>query len=484
MTVRRTGPRKRTKIVCTIGPASEAEVTLKDMVKAGMNVARLNFSHGDHTHARNVIKKIRKVSRECGGLAILCDIQGPKIRTGKMNVPFTLKEGDRTTVTSKQVSGTPSRFTIDYSGLERDLAEGDQIFINDGIVRLRVIGKKEGGLLCEVRSGGMISDRKGCNIPSTKVEVDFPTEKDRIDLALIAELDPEYVAGSFIGSAGDVSAIRKVLAENGNDRPKIIAKMERPKALENQLSIIKKADGLMVARGDLGVEIPPQEVPVAQKSLCRECNRAGKPVIVATQMLESMVEHSRPTRAEASDVFNAVLDGADAVMLSGETSLGKHPVLAVQFMSDIITRAEREIPSRDPDYYDSGSSSLVEASGHAVFTLVNELNERGLGGRIVAYTRSGHTARMISKYRPGMDIVAVTPSLRTALELELVWGVEPVHSGADGKGSVEGRMMDAVRTAKKVGALNSIDHIVTASSSMERPWRGMLIGTYEIKGKL
>ncbi|MCU0798354.1 MAG: pyruvate kinase [Candidatus Thermoplasmatota archaeon] len=484
MTVKRTGPRKRTKIVCTIGPASEEESTLKEMVKAGMNVARLNFSHGDHAHTSKVFKTLRKVSRECGGLAVLCDIQGPKIRTGRMRAPFLLKEGERVMVTSKQITGTISRFTIDYPRLERDLVEGDQVFINDGIIRLRVTGKKEGGLLCEVRSGGMVSDRKGCNIPSTKVEVDFPTEKDRKDLALIAELDPEYVAGSFIGSSIDVSAIRKVLAENGNDRPKIIAKIERPKALENMSSIIKKADGIMVARGDLGVEIPPQEVPVAQKTLCRECNKAGKPVIVATQMLESMVEHSRPTRAEASDVFNAVLDGADAVMLSGETSLGKHPVAAVSFMTDIITRAEQELPARDPDYYDSGSSSLVEASGHAVFTLVKELNERELKGKIVAYTRTGHTARMISKYRPGMAIVAVTPSLRTALEMELVWGVEPIHSGADGKGSVEGRMMDAVRTAKRAGALDSIDHVVTASSSMERPGHGMLLGTYDIKGKL
>ncbi len=471
----------RTKIVGTIGPASESVEMISSLLEAGLDVARINFSHGNREQHRSLFKRLREVSEEKGKhLAILCDIQGPKIRTGKMKEPFWVNQGDMIRITSEEVLGTPERFSIDHPGIVEELDPDDEIFINDGTIKMRVRKKEGNDLICEVRNGGLISDRKGCNIPSSNIFVDIPTEKDLADLEVIADLDPEYIAASFIGSSEDVKKIREVLRSHDKDDIKIISKIERPKALENLEEIMEVSDGIMVARGDLGVEIPPYEVPAAQKEMCRLANQAGIPVIVATQMLNSMIEHSRPTRAEAADVFNAVLDGADALMLSNETAVGKDPVLVVNTMKDIIRRAEDHFPYRDPDYYDSDDQCMIETIGHAAYTLIKEFDDREYSGSIIAVTDSGQSARMISKYRPNRTILAVTPNIKTANELAGVWGVVPIHSVEVSTDLLEMRMIDAVKTAVDRGYLSRNDHVVVVSSSMVVGDMGMVACVYKV----
>ncbi len=472
----------KTKIVCTLGPASDSPDVLEAMIKAGMDVARLNFSHGDHDDHRKLFNLVRKLSEKHDHqVSILCDIQGPKIRTGMMKESFMLRVGDIVKVTPEKIEGTPERIQIKYPTIIEDLDVGDTIFINDGIVKLIVKEKLPEDLVCEVEAGGLISDRKGCNIPSGNISIEVPTEKDKEDLAFIAELDPEFVAASFIGYPADVVKVRKALEEAGNSKIKIVSKIERPVALENLDDIIKVSDSIMVARGDLGVEIPPYEVPIAQKKMVRKCNREGRPVIVATQMLESMTTQSRPTRAEANDVFNAVLDGADAVMLSGETSVGKYPVQAVKFMDDIVGTAEKFIPNRDPDYFDSSSQAMVETQGHACYTLVNEFHDLGYTGKILAVTDSGFTARMISKYRPNLPIIALTPNLRTARELNLVWGVKSVYSKSIVGKDLEERAVNATVRAFSLNLIGPEDHVVVISSSMINKDWGIFSGVYDVK---
>jgi pyruvate kinase len=472
---------RKTKIVCTIGPVTESREMLARLIGSGMDVARLNFSHGGHERHRMVFSNLRELSGKRGrNLAVLCDIQGPKIRTGKMREPFVVNTDDLIRVTSEEVEGSHERFTINYSGLIEDLDIGDDIYINDGIVKLRVESKEDRDLLCVVRSGGLISDRKGCNIPSAELSVRVPTEKDMEDLNLISELEPEYVAASFVADENDVIAIRRYLEGQGARGIKIISKVERPAALRNLDDIIEVSDGIMVARGDLGVEIPPHEVPVWQKEMCRKCNRAGIPVIVATQMLDSMIEHSRPTRAEASDVFNAVIDGADAVMLSNETSVGKHPLEAVEFMKDIVLTAEGEIPQRDPDYYDSPQQCMIETVGHACSTIVKEFNDRNYSGKVLAITDSGQSARMVSKYRPDRSIIAITPNRRTAREMKLVWGVAPMFSDDIDNTSLETRILSSIASVFERGSVESKDHVIVISSSLEIGDEGMVLGIYSV----
>ncbi|MHA1733552.1 MAG: pyruvate kinase [Promethearchaeota archaeon] len=472
----------KTKIVCTLGPSSHSPEVLEKMIEAGMDVARLNFSHGTHEDHRKLFNMVYKLSEKHDHqVSIICDIQGPKIRTGVMEEPFMLRAGDTVKVTPKKVVGTPERIQVKYATILDDLHPGDTIFINDGIVKLVVKETLPNDLVCEVEAGGLISDRKGCNIPSGNISIEVPTEKDKDDLAFIAELNPEFVAASFIGSSADVLKVRKCLEDNGNSEVKIISKIERPIALENLDAIIQVSDGIMVARGDLGVEIPPYDVPIAQKNMIRKCNREGIPVIVATQMLESMTTQSRPTRAEANDVFNAVLDGADAVMLSGETSIGKYPVEAVKFMDDIVSTAEKFMPGRDPDYFDSSHQAMVETLGHACFTIVKEFHDLGYTGKVLAVTDSGYTAKMISKYRPGLPIVALTPNLRAARELNLVWGVRSVYSETIVGKDLEERAVNAIVRAFSMNLISPDDHVIVVSSSMINKDWGIYTGVYDVK---
>ena len=415
----------KSKILCTLGPASDSPEMIEKLAATGMDCARINFSHGTDEYKSDLFNRIRETDDT---IAILCDIQGPKIRIGMIQEGgVILKTGNTLIMTSEEIVGDDQRISVLYRELPREAEKGDLIYINDGIVCVRIENIEGSEMECKILSGGNISSRKGVNLPSTEISLTVPTPKDTHDLELIAKLDPEFVAVSFVGNAGDVVKIRKMLSDFGNDTIKLISKIERPVALENFDSILEVSDGIMVARGDLGVEIPPEEVLPAQKEMIRKCNIAGKPIIVATQMLESMVKSPVPTRAEVSDVFNAIEDGADAVMLSAETASGNFPIEAVAIMEKVIRKSESLMPPRDPDEFDSDRESITEIIGHLVYSACKEFADmRYEKGRIICLTQSSHTAKMVSKYRPFLPILGITSDLRVAREMRLVWGVEPV----------------------------------------------------------
>ena len=415
----------KSKIVCTLGPASSNTEQIRNLAQLGMDCARLNFSHGTLDYKSELFKTVRQTDPD---LSILCDIQGPKIRISMVkNGGVVLKSGGKLIITTEEFEGTEEKVTINYPRLPQEIKVGDLIYINDGIVCLRADSIMGSEITCSILSGGFISTRKGVNLPHTEISLKVPTEKDRSDLELIAKLDPEFVAISFVGTAEDVEKIRELLNGFGNNNIKLISKIERPVAVANFDKILAVSDGIMIARGDLGVELPPEDVLPVQKEMIRKANIAGKPIIVATQMLESMVKAPVPTRAEVSDVYNAIEDGADAVMLSAETASGDYPEQAVTIMEKIIKASEALIPSRDPDDYDSENENISEVIGHLVYSACKEFTDMEYtDGKIICITHTGHSARMISKYRPSLPIIGVTPELNTARELRLQWGVEPL----------------------------------------------------------
>jgi pyruvate kinase len=415
----------KSKIVCTLGPTTNTAKQILDLAKIGMDCTRINFSHGTEQDKIDLFNLVRKTDDK---LAILCDIQGPKIRIGTIiEGGVTLRSGDNLTVTTENIVGNSQRLSITYPGLESEIKAGELIYINDGIVCLKVQSIQGRDIECKILAGGNISSRKGVNLPSSELSQKVPTDKDIIDLKLIAKLNPEYVAVSFVCDANDVNVVRKILSENGNDHIKLISKIERPMALDNFDSILAASDGIMVARGDLGVEIPPQEVVPAQKEIIRKCNIEGKPVIVATQMLESMVNAPVPTRAEVSDVFNAIADGADAVMLSAETASGKYPNEAVTVMENIIKTSEAMMKDRDPDEFDSDHETTTEIIGHLVYAACKEFKDINYQkGKVLCITKSGHSAQMISKYRPSLPILGASSDIKAVREMRLLWGVEPI----------------------------------------------------------
>jgi len=364
-----------------------------------------------------------------------------------------------------------------------DLGPGDLIFINDGIIRLVVIKKEETCLVCLVESGGLISDKKGCNIPSGGISLNVITPKDEKDLKLIAELDPEWVAASFIGYPEDVLKVKNMLTSFGNDRIKIISKIERPCALEEIDKIIEVTDSIMVARGDLGVEIDTWEVPTAQKMMCRKCNAAGKPVIVATQMLESMMSCPRPTRAEANDVYNAVLDGADAVMLSGESAVGKYPIEAITIMDKIVDEAEKHYVRPDVSKLMSTHFGMTENIGLAAYTMTSHFAELGWTGKviIIADPPSGYVARMVSKFRPKLDIIGISSHKRTALELNLLFGVRSIYAPelANFK-SMEELNGAAIKHCLGMNLLHKTDHVLCISRSLFGKHTGSVSAIYDL----
>jgi pyruvate kinase len=472
-----------TKIVCTLGPASSSEERLEELIRAGMDVCRLNFSHGEHATHKQTFDLIRKLSSKYNEqVAILCDIQGPKIRTGLMENPFELRHGDVVRVTPDRITGTKERFQITYETLLEDLHIDDVIFINDGIVKLVVTEKDlpNKDLICFVEAAGSVSNHKGCNMPSGKLSANIVTPKDAADLKFIAALDPEYVAASFVGDAEDVRKVRARLAECGNTSIKIIAKIERPVALENIDAIIQEADAIMVARGDLGVEIEAWDVPTWQKEMVKRANRESIPVIVATQMMESMCQNSRPTRAEASDVYNAVLDGADAVMLSGESSVGLYPVESVKIMDNIVRVAQLHMPKRDPNDYDSSSQAVTETVCHAAYTISTEFRDIDYKGKIIVTTVSGRTARLISKYRPALPILAFSCNLRAVRELALVWGVRAHHMPEMHDLHLEDRAIMAIDVACRIGYVDASDTKVCVLSCSKYQGAGYFTGVYDI----
>lgn len=420
---------KKTKIVCTIGPASESVDTLVKMIEAGMNVARLNFSHGDHEEHLARIKNIRKAQEITGKMVgILLDTKGPEIRTHTMkDGKVSFEKGDVVRVAMEEVEGTREKFSISYSELINDVQPGSHILLDDGLIDLLVtdIDKENNEIVTTVKNAGVLKNKKGVNVPGVSVQLPGITEKDASDIEFGLKNNVDFIAASFVRRPQDVLEITELLEKHGKMHVQIIPKIENQEGVDNLEEILKVSDGLMVARGDLGVEIPAEEVPIVQKEMIKQCNAAGKPVITATQMLDSMQQNPRPTRAEASDVANAIFDGTDAIMLSGETAAGDYPVEAVQTMYNIAIRTEEALLGNDAfalKAYDQ--TDMTEAIGQAVGHTARNLNIQ----TIVAATESGHTARMISKYRPKANIVAVTFSEETYRGLALQWGVIPAMS--------------------------------------------------------
>ena len=451
---------RKTKIVCTIGPASESEEMLEKLIKAGMNVARLNFSHGDHAEHKARIDTIRKVSKRLGKtVAILLDTKGPEIRTHNMKDGLIeLEKGSEVTVSMTEVEGTPEKFSVTYENLINDVEEGSYILLDDGLIELQVksIDKANCEVLCDVLNTGELKNKKGVNLPGVKVSLPGITDKDADDINFGISEGVDFIAASFVRRPSDVLDIRKLLEAKQNKNISIIPKIENQEGIDNIKEILEVSDGLMVARGDMGVEIPPESVPMVQKDLIRQCNKLGKPVITATQMLDSMQRNPRATRAEASDVANAIYDGTDAVMLSGETAAGQYPEEAVKTMRNIAVSAEaaQDYKKLLSDRTKLVETSLVNAIGVSVAHTALNLNVKA----IVAATESGSTARTISKYRPQSDIIAVTPNAETARQCALVWGIFPVVK--EGRKTTDALLNNAVATAVETERVQNGDLII------------------------
>ncbi len=418
---------RRTKIVCTLGPSSNTEEKIDELVRNGMNIARLNFSHGTHEEKGEVIRTLRKVAdRYDVSLPILADLQGPKIRVGTMkDGGQEIQKGDYVTLVSEDIEGTSERVPVDYKGLVKDAVEGNKLLIDDGLLELKVMKKNPDSLVAQVMVGGTLKSRKGINLPDVDLSMASLTEKDIADLEFAVSQGVDYVGMSFVRSADDIQeVISRVRAEGSNAG--IIAKIEKPEAVDVIDDIIEESSGIMVARGDLGIEIASEKVPMVQKKIIDRCRQAGKPVITATQMLDSMIENPRPTRAESSDVANAVLDGTDAVMLSGETAAGEYPVESLRTMEKICRSVEKDAPHiynslsyRKPEWKEK---QVIESLAYSCVVLAENVEARVIS----TITHSGSTARRIAKFRPRVPIIAFTESDEVRRQLGMVWGVRPV----------------------------------------------------------
>jgi len=427
---------RRAKIVCTVGPASSSESMLRDLMRAGMDIARLNFSHGTHEEHARVIERLRRsAAKEGRTVGILQDLQGPKMRTGRLRyrTPVALKKGSGVTITPRDVAGTSTVISTGFPTLAQEVQPGARILVSDGLIELVVRRIRGADVECEVVNGGLLGEHQGINLPGTAVSVPSLTEKDRKDLEFGIRHGVDLVALSFVRTAGDVREVKRLIGNRGDDLP-VIAKLEKPQAIEHLEEIFEVADGVMVARGDLGVEVAPEQVPIIQKHIIRRAMEWRKPVITATQMLESMVENPRPTRAEASDVANAVFDGTDAVMLSAETASGRYPREAVSIMSRIVTEAEAHM-----DYHRSWRRSehrrlsIAETICESVAHAAEDLDMHA----VAVFTQTGTTARLVSKYRPKPMIYAFSHTPQVCNRMNLFWGVKPV-------------LFDLVRTAEEM----------------------------------
>jgi pyruvate kinase len=456
---------RRTKIVATIGPASESAERLLALMEAGADTFRLNFSHGDQAGKSQLITRIRDLSRQRQrAVAILGDLQGPKIRTGRMqDGAMQLLAGSEVTITTRDVLGAGGVIPTIYQALPQDVVVGDQILLDDGLMALEVLasdGREE--VRCRVIDGGLLRDRKGMNLPGVKVSVPALTEKDREDLLFCIREQVDYVALSFVRSAADILELKEILfAEKASLR--VIAKIEKPQAVDNFAEILEVSDGIMVARGDLGVEMSPEKVPLIQKRIIRACNEAGKPVITATQMLESMIENPRPTRAETSDVANAILDGTDAVMLSAETASGKYPVEAVRLMVRVAADVEGDPTLRQRIYQSisesKGYRSMQEAIGQAACRVADNVG----AAAILAFTQTGSTAALVAKYRPSIPVYAVTPSQAVRRRMSLYSGVRSLR--VDIQGDTEAQIRSVEETVLTAGVLKRGDVVVITMGS-------------------
>ncbi len=418
---------RKTKIIATLGPASSSLEMIGRLMNAGVDLFRLNFSHGSHAEKQAAIEAIRLLGERQGrSIGILADLQGPKIRTGRMaggGLPLT--KGDRLTITIDEVLGRQGLVSTSYQALPHDVKPGARILLDDGMMALKVLSATAKTVDCLVVEGGVLKDHKGINLPGVAVSAPSLTDKDREDLEFCLDAGVDFIALSFVRRGSDVEELKKIILERGKQIP-VIAKIEKPEALRNFKSVLKAADAIMVARGDLGVELRPEQVPLIQKKIIRACNAVGKPVITATQMLESMIVHPRPTRAETSDVANAILDGTDAVMLSGETAAGAYPVEAVHIMAKVALDVERAGLWRMQPHRVSHSDNVAEAVAEAACYAASSLKAKA----IVVFTQSGSTAALIARFRPQLPIIAFTPFPEIQRRLSLYWGVKtwPVGS--------------------------------------------------------
>jgi pyruvate kinase len=464
---------RRTKIVCTIGPASRDPDVLERLIAAGMDVARLNFSHGSHDSHAEVIRLIRRLAAGAGRpVAILQDLAGPKIRIGALAAGvIQLRPGDPFTLTAREVPGDARQVSLTYKGLPADVAPGDALLLADGALELRVLDVAGPDIHCRVVTGGALSSHKGINLPSRSIRAPILTEKDKGDLAFGLAQGVDFVALSFVRSAEDIRQARAQLEALGAAVP-LIAKIEKHEALEDLDAILAEVEGLMVARGDLGVDIPLERVPRAQKRLIETANRAGKPVITATQMLKSMVDAPRPTRAEVTDVANAILDGTDAVMLSEESAAGQYPVDAVQVMDRICRETEGDFPHRlwIRRFFPQGTGDPPGAVAHAACELATRIG----AAAILTCTRSGGTTRKVALYRPAQPVLAATPDEGTWRRLALSWGCVPLRT--DYTESLDEMIAAALAAARRAGLLEPGDPVVvTAGHPIHLPGSTNLI---------
>ena len=448
---------RRTKIVCTLGPSTDKEDVLRNLMKNGMNVARMNFSHGTHEEQKARLDMIKKLREELNlPVAALLDTKGPEIRIGDVEGgKLELKPGQEFTLTTEEMLGTEKKVTITYKELYKDVEPGDSILIDDGLIGMEVVRIDESDIVCRVKNGGFISNHKGVNVPGVELNMPFVSPKDLADIVFAVEQDYDFIAASFTRTAEDIMEIRKILQEHGGEKIHIIAKLENKQGVNNCEDILRVADGIMIARGDMGVEIPLEEVPVIQKELIRKAMHMGKPVITATQMLDSMMKNPRPTRAETSDVANAIYQGTSAIMLSGETAAGAYPIEAVQTMAKIAERTEQDIDySREfkPRKL-AEAPDVTSAISHATCTTAADLK----AAAIVAVSKSGRTVSRIAKYLPVCPIIGCTTDERVYRQLNLLWGVTPV-------------VMEEANTADEL-----FDHAVELAEQKDLIARGELV---------
>ena len=449
---------RRTKIICTLGPATDSEEMVCRLIQNGMNVARLNFSHGSYEEHRRRIDMIKRVRDDLHApVGILLDTKGPEVRIGDFaNGKVLLSAGDTFTLTTQDVAGDETRVSINYKALSRDVKAGTRILIDDGLIELSVERKNDTEIVCRVLNGGVISNKKSINIPGVSLNIPFVSEKDRSDIEFGIEQDIDFIAASFTRSAADILEIKKILERHNATGIQIIAKIENGEGVRNVDEILKVCDGIMIARGDMGVEVPFEELPHIQKNLISKCYRSGKRAITATQMLDSMIKNPRPTRAETTDVANAVYDGTSAIMLSGETAMGKYPIESLITMSRIAERAEREV-----DYVEKlrlmmnfAIPSVTNAISHATCSTAHDLG----AAAIINFTQSGRTARMISSFRPQCPIISCTPSKKVFHQLSISWGVVPVLG--EQQSNTDDLFEHAVERAMSTGLVNHGDLVV------------------------
>ena len=449
---------RKTKIICTLGPSTDKDGVLEELIKEGMNVARFNFSHGLHDEQKGRIDKLKEIrTRLNKPVAALLDTKGPEIRICEFaDGKITLKEGQEFTLTADEIEGNEKIVSVTYKDLYKDVKPGNSILMDDGLIGLEVNKIKGHDIVCTVINGGVLGNKKGVNLPGVEVNMPFISPKDHDDILFGIKEGYDFIAASFTRTAADVKEIRDILEKNGGHDIKIIAKIENQQGVDNIDSIIEAADGIMIARGDMGVEIPLEDVPVIQKDIIAKVYSAGKQVITATQMLDSMIKNPRPTRAETTDVANAIYQGTSAIMLSGETAAGKYPIEALKTMVKIARRTEADVEyNQQFSVRTKGdTTNVTTAISHATCMTAIDLNAKA----IIAVTRSGNTARMVSKYRPGCQIIACTPDERTWRQLNMVWGVAPILTKEEY--SMEILLLHATEAAEENGYVKKGDVVV------------------------